>query len=538
MNRSSRLARTALCATLVLVPVATPSAHAETLRWSRAGDSITLDPHAQNEGPTHALSHQIYEPLLHRDMAGKIVPALATGWKVLPDQPTVWRFALRRNVSFHGGEAFDADDVIFSFNRARQPTSAMRELLASVTALRKIDSHTVDIVTDGPNPLLPNNLTNLFVMDAGWTRANKASEPQNVAKGDWNHAATHANGTGAYRLKGRRSGKVTELTANPSYWGIGQFPLMVKRIIYRAIKEPNARTAALLTGLTDFVQDLPVDALDRVRETTGLKVESAPQNRTMMLGLNVGSTDISADNIDHRNPLASPLVREAMSLAIDRSEIQRDVMRGQSRPAGIIVSPFVNGWSADLDRWEPPNLTRARELMREAGFDTPFFLRLDCPNDRYINDAAVCAAVADMLGQIGIRVSVDAQPKTRHFPSIRNLTTDFYLLGWGATTFDSEYIFDFLVHSRTGGYGSWNATRFADPEIDRQIEALSTTADPTARNAAIARLWQRIKTERIYIPLHHQVLNWGMTDRIDFPVQPEDQPHFKYMKFRTSPPRR
>lgn len=527
-----RLGHRALFIALALLPAATFAVQAETLRWSRAGDSITLDPHAQNEGPTHALSHQIYEPLLHRDMSGKIVPALATGWKVLTNRPDTWRFSLRRGVAFHGGETFDADDVIFSFNRARRPTSAMRELLASVTELRKIDSHTVDIVTDGPNPLLPNNLTNLFVMDAGWTRANKAAEPQNVAKGDWNHAATHANGTGAYQLKGRRSGKVTELVANPRYWGVGKFPLEISRIIYRAIPEANARTAALLTGLTDFVQDLPVTSLDRVRETDGLKVESAPQNRTIMLGLNVGSSDISADNIDHRNPLASPLVREAMSLAIDRGKIRREVMRGQARPAGIIVSPFVNGWTAELDAWERPDLFRARQLMRDAGFDSPFFLRLDCPNDRYVNDAAVCAAVADMLGDIGIRVSVDAQSKTRHFPSIRNQTTDFFLLGWGATTFDSEYIFDFLVHSRAKGYGSWNATRFADAEIDGRIEALSTMADPTARNAEIDALWRRIKAERIYIPLHHQILNWGMTERIVFPVQPEDQPHFKYLRYR------
>jgi len=78
-----------------------PLAQAETLKWARAGDSLTMDPHAQNEGPTHTLAHQIYEGLLQRDMAGQIIPALATSWEPLADNPNVWRFTLRPEVKFH-----------------------------------------------------------------------------------------------------------------------------------------------------------------------------------------------------------------------------------------------------------------------------------------------------------------------------------------------------------------------------------------------------------------------------------------------------
>ena len=129
---------------------------AETLRWARAGDSLTLDPHAQNEGPTHTLAHQIYEGLLQRDMAGQIIPALATSWDPLPDNPNVWRFNLRPDVKFHNDSAFTADDVVYSINRANMPTSAMKELLTSVKEVRKVDDLTVDIETNGPNPLLVN----------------------------------------------------------------------------------------------------------------------------------------------------------------------------------------------------------------------------------------------------------------------------------------------------------------------------------------------------------------------------------------------
>ena len=141
---------------IVFAPI---TLQAETLRWARAGDSLTLDPHAQNEGPTHTLAHQIYEGLLQRDMAGQIIPALATSWDPLADNPNVWRFKLRPDVKFHDDSPFTADDVVYSINRANMPTSAMKELLTSVKEVRKVDDLTVDIETNGPNPLLVNNLT-------------------------------------------------------------------------------------------------------------------------------------------------------------------------------------------------------------------------------------------------------------------------------------------------------------------------------------------------------------------------------------------
>ena len=166
----------AALATGMVISAAAAPVNAETLRWARAGDSLTLDPHAQNEGPTHTLAHQMYEPLLQRDMAGQIIPALATDWAPT-DNPNVWRFNLRKNVTFHDGSPFTAIDVVFSLKRAMKPTSAMKELLSSVKEVRKVDNHTVDIETNGPNPLMPNNLTNLFIMDSVWTAASGSEAP-------------------------------------------------------------------------------------------------------------------------------------------------------------------------------------------------------------------------------------------------------------------------------------------------------------------------------------------------------------------------
>ncbi|MEH6831598.1 MAG: ABC transporter substrate-binding protein, partial [Sulfitobacter sp.] len=161
----------------LLITTAAPLS-AETLRWARSGDALTLDPHSQNEGPTHTIRHQMYEPLIIRDVTGAFEPALATDWAPKADDPNVWVFNLRQGVKFHDGADFTAEDVVFSFERAKQPNSDMKELIGSITEVRAVGEHTVEIVTDGPNPILPSNLTNLFMMDKGWTEANNTVDVQ------------------------------------------------------------------------------------------------------------------------------------------------------------------------------------------------------------------------------------------------------------------------------------------------------------------------------------------------------------------------
>lgn len=522
-----KFASTGLTA-LLLASVAVP-ASAETLRWARAGDALTLDPHAQNEGPTHTLNHQIYEPLVLRDEEGTLVPALATDWHVSEENPNVWVFELREGVTFHDGAEFTAEDVVFSLNRAMTDDSDMKELLSSVQEVRAADTHRVEIENEGPNPIMPANLTNLFIMDQEWAEANNAVEVQDYEGGEDTYAASNANGTGAYRLVSREADVRTVLEQNEEYWGADQFPLDVTRIEYTPIQNPATRVAALLSGEVDFIQDVPVQDLGRVSQAQGLEIGTAPQNRTIFFGLNVGADDLQTDNIEGENPLANKQVREAMNLAINRDAIRQVVMRDQSIPAGVIAPPFVNGWTEELDQVST-DVDRARELMEEAGYGDGFSIQLDCPNDRYVNDEAICQAAVGMLAQIGITVNLDAKPKAQHFPLITGFTgneTDFYLVGWGVPTFDSAYVFDYLVHSRDEEYGSWNATGYSNPDLDAKIEGLSSETDLEARNQAIAEIWEVVQDETIYLPLHHQVLNWGMTDNIDVPVDPEDQPKFK-----------
>ena len=514
-----------------LLAATASGASAETLRWARAGDSLTLDPHAQNEGPTSALAHQIMEPLVMRDITGAIVPALATAWSPSGNDPNVWVFNLREGVRFHDGAEFDSEDAVFSFKRAMTPDSDYKELLASVKEVRAPGKFVFEIVTDGPNPIMPSNLTNLFIIDRGWAEANNAVKVQDYEGGEDTYSARNANGTGPYKLVSREPDTKTVLKVNEDYWGKGEFPMEVTEIVYTPIQNAATRVAALLSGEVDFIQDVPVQDLSRVASSDQLDVRTAPQNRVIFFGMNVGDDDLTTDNVDGKNPFADIRVRRALNIAINRDAIMKVVMREQSQPAAVIMPPFVNGWTAALDQVPDHDVEAAKALMAEAGYGDGFSIRLNCPNDRYINDEAICQAAVGMLAQIGVTVTLEALPKAQHFPLINNLETDFYMLGWGVPTYDSEYIFNFLVHSRDEKYGSWNGTRFGDDSLDAKIEALASETDLPKRNRMIAEIWQAVQDEQIYIPIHHQVLNWGMRSDIQTVVAPDDTAKFKYFSF-------
>jgi peptide/nickel transport system substrate-binding protein len=513
---------------LVAVLLGATAPEARTLRWARSIEVSSLDPHAANTGPNILIAHQIYEPLIVRQFDGWMVPALAVSWSLTAD-PSVWEFKLRPNVTFHDGAAFTADDVVFSIERARGEGSDMLSLLSSVESVAKVDDLTVRIRTRGPDPLLPNNLTDIFIMDREWCEKNRATQVRSPASGDGGFAAAHTNGTGPYTLVSREAGVRTVMRRNESYWGRSEFPLEFSELVYRPIPDNAARIGALLASEVDFVQDVPVEDAQRLQGALGVRVTTGPENRSVFVGFDVGSRELKSSDVKGRNPFADRRVRDAVSMALDREGMRRTVMRGQSVPAGIIVPPFSNGYTRELDRHPPFNAQMARALLKEAGYPQGLAVALHCTNDRYVNDEGLCHAIGRMLGEIGIRVKAMPQPAAQHFPQVRRAELDFYLLGWGVTTFDSEYIFSLLYHTNTGQFGGWNGTKFSDAAVDREIRALRTEIDPKRRNAVIARLWQKLKEQTIYVPLHNQTITHAMREEFNIPVDVSNQPKMKFV---------
>jgi len=516
-----------LSVSALALAMASAGVSAETLRWARVGDALTLDPHSANEGPTSTLLHHIYETLVGRGLDGSLQPRLATEWRIHPDDPTVWVFTLRQGVKFHDGADFTAEDVVASIDRVRAESSDFKGLHTAVASAEAIDDYTVHIKMSGPAPLYVQNLTNFFVMDKGWIEANGAQLPQDFKAGEEKFTVRNTNGTGPYILQSRDPEVRTVLSLNPNHWDAAP---QVTEIIYTPIKEAATRVAALLSGEVDFVQDVPVQDIERLSNTAGVTVSTGAENRTIFFAYDM--TSDSLKSLPGDNPFKKPEVREALALTLDRDAIKQVVMRGQSVPGALNAPPFVNGWDAALDAYGAPDVDRAKELLTAAGYPNGFTVDLNCPNDRYLNDEAICQAFVGMLGRIGITANLVSQSRTLHFPAIQNLEVDFYLLGWGVPTFDSQYVFDFLVHSQEEGRGGWNGSRYNNAEVDAMIKSLSTETDLDKRNATIAAIWKQLQEDRVFLMVHNQLLAYASKDNLNIAVHPENQPHMADVTFK------
>ena len=270
--------RTTLIAAALAIACA--FAQAATLRVANQGDALSMDPHSLNESLQLSFTGNIYEPLVARGKQLELVPGLATKWTLV--SPTVWRFDLRKGVTFHDGTPFTADDVLFTFKRAAADGSDMKSYTAPIKDVRKIDDTTVEIETLAPFPILPDTLTTLYMMSKKWSEDNKATVPVDRRKGIENTASFKANGTGPYRLKERQPGSKTVLVANPRYWG--KVDGNVDEVIFTPIGNDATRVAALLSGEIDLMEPAPLQDVDRLRASPNLKVMQGPELRTIFLG--------------------------------------------------------------------------------------------------------------------------------------------------------------------------------------------------------------------------------------------------------------
>jgi peptide/nickel transport system substrate-binding protein len=365
-------------------------------------------------------------------------------------------------------------------------------------------------------------------MDSGWAKANSVENPQDFAGKEETFAVRNANGTGPFVLNSRAPDELTVLTRNAAWWGNDMFPGNVDKIEYRPISNAATRVAALLSGEVDFVLDAPLQDLKRIEAADGLQVKTVAQIRSIFFGMDQGVDELRSSNIKGKNPFKDARVREAFNLAIDKKAIQRVVMEGLSFPTAMITPPGVLGNTPELDKSYGFDASRAQSLMADAGYGDGFEIQLDCPNNRYNNDEKICLAAVAMLAKIGVKVKLDAIPKAQHFPKIQKRVTDFYMLGWGVSTLDSHYVFSYLIESN----GSWNGTGYKNARVDEITKLIASETDIPKRTALIDEAWTIVKSEMPYVPIHHQVLAWGMSDNVDIPISSDDRlrPRFVVMK--------
>ncbi len=502
---------------------------AQTIRIANQGDALSLDPHSLNESLQLSVTANVYETLVGRNKDLSLAPLLATSWK--QTSPDVWRFELRKGVVFHDGTPFTADDVVFSFARAQGDGSDMKATLSEIKAVRKVGELAVEIETNGPFPILPDVISLTMIMSKKWCEENQATKPVDRRKGIENTASFKANGTGPFRVRERQPNVRTVFTRNGTYWG--KIDGNAQEIVFTPIANPATRVAALVSGEVDVMEPVPVQDIARINAAPNARVITGPELRTIFLGMDQKRDELQYSNIKGKNPFKDKRVRQAFYQAIDIAGIQRTVMRGASRPTGLLVGPGINGWTAEQDKRLPFDVEAAKKLLTEAGYPNGFEVSLNCPNDRYVNDGQICQSVAANLAKIGVKINLVAETKGTYFPKILRRDTSFYMLGWTPTTYDSHNALSSLTSCPDDkGTGQFNLGAYCNPKLDEVTKKIQSESDKAKRNELIKEAFKIHADDVGTLPLHQQSLAWGVSKKVELVQLADNFMYFKWMSVK------
>jgi peptide/nickel transport system substrate-binding protein len=514
-----------LAASVALAAFAASPASAQTLRYANQGELKSLDPYTLRETTTIAHHGHVYEGLVARDKDLKIIPALAESWET--PEPTRWRFHLRHDVKFHNGDIFTADDVIFSADRVRATGSNFTSVIPADAKFVKVDDYTVDVVLSSPNPILITQWDGWYIMDKKWCEQNNAVAPTPASATTPSYASLHENGTGPFTIESHQPGVKTVFKAFPGWWRKPEHNL--KEIIFTPIGSDATRVAALLSGEVDVIEPVPLQDIQRVNASGNAKVMTGPELRTIFLGMDQGRDELLYSNVKGKNPFKDIRVREAFYKAIDDDAIKSRVMRGLSTPSALMIAPQLFPLSKDFTR-PKADPDGAKKLLAEAGYPDGFEVTMDCPNDRYVNDAAICQAVVGMLARIGVKVDLLAQPKAQYFAKVLKpggYKTSFYLLGWTPASMDSHNVLHDILgcnnDPKDTARGEANLGNYCNKEVDALTDKVLVEADNAKRDQLIKQAYEIVIKDYGYIPLHQQSLAWGVSNKVKLTQRADNQ---------------
>lgn len=509
-----------------------PGAQAQTFKWAFQGDAQTMDPHGLFETFSLGFQRNIYEGLVARNEKMELVGALAESFENV--EPEVWRFKLRKGVKFHDGGDLRADDVVFSVARINTEGSDMKVIATLIKDVKAVDDYTVDIVTNGPNPILPFQLEIFYIMDKQWAEKHGTTQATNVKGGDeGNHANMHANGTGPFMLAERQAGVKAVLKRNPDYWD-KSIPTNVQEVIFTPIAQDATRVAALISGDVHMAYPIPVQDWKRLENAAGVRPLTGPEARTIFLGFDQVRDELVGSSVKGKNPFKDVRVRKAFYQAINIEAIRDKVMRGAATPAGLMIAPQINGFKEEMNERFPYDVEAAKKLLAEAGYPDGFEVTMDCPNDRYVNDENICQAAASMLARIGVKVNLLAQSKSKYFAKVlaqNNYDTSFFLLGWTPSTFDAHNAIASLTACRGGPdkLGAFNLGGYCNPRINELAAMIQSETDQEKRQAMIDEAHRIHRDEVGHIPLHQQPLSWGVSDKVEVVQRPDNVFDLRYV---------
>ncbi|MBU1002684.1 MAG: ABC transporter substrate-binding protein [Proteobacteria bacterium] len=481
--------------------VARGTATPGVLRLAMDADPVSLDPHVQLSGGMLQYSHMVFDPLIRWTKDMQFEPRLATEWVRI--DPLTVRFTLRQGVKFHSGNPFTAKDVVWTVDRLKvsQDFKGLFEVFESAVA---VDDFTVELKTKVPYPLLLNMATYIFPMDSVfYTGTDESGQPKDaIVKIGPSFALTNESGTGKYQVTAREQGVRMEFTAFSGYWD--EKSGNVDKIILTPIKEDATRVAALLSGDIDWAMPIPPQDYERLEQDAGVNLITMPGSRIITLQLNQ----------KRRPEFANKLVRQAIVYAVNNEGIVEKIMKGKAMAAAQQAPEGYLGYVAELTpRFD---LEKAKQLMKEAGYENGFTCTMIAPNNRYVNDEKIAQTCASMLAKIGITVELKTMPKAQYWDEFDAQVADIQMIGWHPDTEDSANYTEYLLMCRNAekGLGQYNSGDYCNAEVDKLINDSNAETDVAKRTAMLQQVERILYDDAAYVPLHWQYLSWAVSPRV------------------------
>lgn len=473
-------------------------------------DVVSLDPAVKDSGPEMQMASHLYDPLVDYDADLSKKPGLAESWKVLDDGVT-WEFKLRQGVKFSNGNDFNADDVVFSFERIlNDPTLEMGVYLMRLQEVKKVDDYTVQLVTKIPYPVFAGSLVHIMMLDKETCEGLSSEE-----------ISANPVGTGRYRLVEHVKESYIKLVRNDEYWG--ELP-DAETVEFRVIANAATRTTALINGEVDFISNIPVMDVDRLKDASNVQVITNPSLSCNYMGFDLLNEHGSAGT-DDPNPLLNVKVRQAIYHAIDIQAIVDTVMNGYATVANSYMSSICVGYNADAERpaYDPE---LAKQLLAEAGYPDGFYLRIDARSDSDVNADQVSQAIASYLEKVGIKAEVNLLPRASFYEKTdaENLQSSFFMAGWGDSSGEGMVIFNDMLYTYDGklGMGEGNRGHYSNAEVDALLDQASVETDQAKRAALVEQVDQIARDEAAYIPLFFKHNIFGVRTGIQYTPSCDD----------------
>jgi len=467
--------------------------------------ATSIDPHYHLLNPNKDLAAHIFDTLTAMDENVHLKPSLAVSWRLVDDH--TWEFKLRQGVKFHNGNPFTADDVAFTIARvpnvANSPGS-YAVYTKRIKSVEVVDDYTVRFTTDGVYPLLPIDLSMVYMLDRE-THEGLTTEDFNSGKG--------AIGTGPYRFVSFERGDRVELKRNDDYWG--DRPEW-DQVTIRVISNDASRLAALLAGDVDVIDAVPTTDLGRLRDEPRVKVWDALSMRAIFLWIDQHKADetayVTGPNGEKlaENPLKNVKVRRALSMAINRDAIVGRLMQDAAVPTGQFLPEGAFGYDPDIQApaFDPEG---AKQLLAEAGYPDGLRITLHGPNDRYVNDSRIIQAIGQMWERIGVKTAVEPEPWSAYIGRMTRGDFSIGLLSVGTSTGEASNPLRsvFATANPDKGLGASNYGGYSNPEMDAVVDKAMGTTDDAAREELLRQATRLVMDDVAVVPLHIQKSFWA-----------------------------